>query len=90
MVAQGDGGAERRVLLLPPTSKDGEVTRSLLSNAGLNCVVCQSLRQLVSELNTGAAAIVLTEEAIQTAEIGRAPRRVGAATLMVRFADRPA
>jgi hypothetical protein len=69
MFAKGDGGTERRVLLLPPTRKDGEVTRSLLTNVGLNCIVCPDVRQLVSELQRGAAAIVMTEEVIKNAEI---------------------
>jgi signal transduction histidine kinase/FixJ family two-component response regulator len=58
---------EKRVLLAAPTARDGEITRSLLAKAGLKCVVCQNLNHLVKELNVGAGAVLLTEEAI-TAE----------------------
>ena len=50
MIGKGDGGAEWRVLLLAPTRKDGEITRSLLASAGLQCVSCLDLFQSVSEL----------------------------------------
>jgi signal transduction histidine kinase len=55
---------EKRVLLVAPTVRDGEITRSLLAKAGLTCVVCQSLYHLVNELHVGAGALLLTEETI--------------------------
>jgi signal transduction histidine kinase/CheY-like chemotaxis protein len=55
---------EKRVLLVAPTVRDGEITRSLLAKAGLTCVVCESLYHLVKELHVGAGALLLTEEAI--------------------------
>src|ERR1700751_2231715 len=55
---------EKRVLLVAPTSRDGEITRSFLAKAGLTCVVCENLNHLVKELHVGAGAVLLTEEAI--------------------------
>ncbi len=55
---------EKRVLLVAPTARDGEITRSLLAKAGLTCVVCENLNHLVKELHVGAGAILLTEEAL--------------------------
>jgi signal transduction histidine kinase/CheY-like chemotaxis protein len=55
---------EKRVLLVAPTARDGEITRSLLAKAGLTCVVCENLNHLVKELHVGAGAVLLTEEAI--------------------------
>ena len=55
---------EKRVLLIAPTARDGEITRSLLAKADLRCVVCENLNHLVKELNVGAGAVLLTEEAI--------------------------
>jgi signal transduction histidine kinase/CheY-like chemotaxis protein len=53
-----------RVLVLAPTAKDGEVTRALLARAALVCVLCESLKRLVSEIRAGAGAVLITEEAI--------------------------
>ena len=55
---------EKRVLLVAPTVRDGEITRSLLAKAGLTCVVCENLNHLLRELHVGAGAVLLTEEAI--------------------------
>jgi len=71
---------ERRVLLVAPTTRDGEVTRSLLAEAGLACVVCGGLRELASELQIGAGAVLLTEEAVS------AP---GIDDLLMAFAKQP-
>jgi hypothetical protein len=61
---------EQRVLLVVPSARDEESTRSLLTKAGLTCVVCENLNQLVKELQAGAGAVLLTEEAITAAGIG--------------------
>lgn len=58
--------AGSRILILPPTRKDGEVTRSLLLKAGMRCVVCADPKELSREILRGAGA-VLTTESIATA-----------------------
>jgi signal transduction histidine kinase len=57
----------KRVLILTPTRKDAEVTSSLLTGAGLTCVVCRDLRRLALEIRDGAGAVLLTEEVISAA-----------------------
>jgi PAS domain S-box-containing protein len=53
-----------RVLVLAPTAKDAEVTRALLERAGLQAVACDSPRTLSREVEVGAGAALVTEEAI--------------------------
>jgi signal transduction histidine kinase len=69
-----------RVLLMAPTKKDGEVTSSLLSKAGLNCVVCDDLNHLAREVKAGAGAVLLTEDVLS------AP---GIDDLLRSFAEQP-
>ena len=52
---------EHRLLAVTPTRRDGEVTRSLLRGAGLDCVTCDSLAQLAAEIELGAGALILTD-----------------------------
>ena len=53
-----------RVLILTPTRKDAEVTSSLLTKAGLTCLVCPDLGRLAQKIRDGAGAVLLTEEVI--------------------------
>lgn len=56
--------SERRVLLLAPTLRDGEITRSLLASEGLPCLACRDVREVASEVAAGAGALLLTDEAL--------------------------
>ncbi len=56
--------AEKRVLFLPPTRKDGEVTCKLLAIAGISCLVCEDLSQLSEQLDVGCGAVLLTGDAL--------------------------
>src|SRR4051794_18698708 len=56
---------EQRVLLLTPTRRDAEVTASFLSKAGLRCTICADLKRLAAEMDLGAGAVLLTEQAIE-------------------------
>jgi signal transduction histidine kinase len=53
-----------RVLVLPPTRRDGEVTLSLLAQAGLDGVVCATLAKLSAQVAQGVGVILLTEAAL--------------------------
>ncbi len=55
---------EKRVLLFVPTPRDAELTHSLLIRAGLDCAICINIEHLSLQIDAGAGAIVLTEEAI--------------------------
>jgi signal transduction histidine kinase len=56
--------ADDRVLVLMPTARDGERTRTALAGAGLECVVCADLAALCREIEAGAGVALLTEEAV--------------------------
>lgn len=62
---------EQRILHVPPTRRDGEVTAALLATAGLDCVRCRDLDQLSVEVAAGAGAVLLTEESLTAPGIGR-------------------
>ena len=54
----------QRVLVLPPTRRDGEVTLALLAQAGLDGMVCPTPARLSAEMAQGVGVIVLTEAAL--------------------------
>jgi PAS domain S-box-containing protein len=60
---------ESRVLILAPTGRDGDLISSALADAGLYARVCGAISQIVDELEFGAAAVVISEEALGAKEI---------------------
>ena len=64
MAANQFSEVERRVLLVAPTRRDGEVTSDLLARAGLPCVVCPDFQALRREAAAGAGAVLATAEAL--------------------------
>jgi signal transduction histidine kinase/CheY-like chemotaxis protein len=69
--------AEERVLVLAPTAKDADASRTLLAEAGMECTICADLATLCRELEAGAGAAVLTEEALLDDEVGALAEVVG-------------
>src|SRR6185437_10469469 len=61
---------ERRVLILPPTARDAEITRSLLERHGIAALACADVHQLAMEVGRGAMALVMTERALMDEAIG--------------------
>ena len=61
MLAEPTPGADYRVLILPPTRRDGEVTCAVLERAGMSCLVCDDAAALAEEIQAGVGAIVLTD-----------------------------
>src|SRR5512145_970906 len=55
---------DRRVLILAPTRRDSELTRSLLASSGVPSVICATIDALVAACDQGAAALLMAEEAI--------------------------
>jgi signal transduction histidine kinase/CheY-like chemotaxis protein len=53
------------VLVLAPTARDADATRTLLAAGGVEAFVCESLCRLCRETADGAAALLLTEEALR-------------------------
>src|SRR5215510_11593499 len=59
---------DRRVLVLPPTPRDGVITRQLLAKAGVAVDTVQTMSAVVRELSRGAGVLLLPEEAIAAGE----------------------
>jgi PAS domain S-box-containing protein len=58
-----------RALVLAPLGRDAAIAAAMLSEGGVAATVCPSISALVEELNAGAAFIMVTEEAIATADL---------------------
>ena len=58
-----------RALVLAPRGRDAAVAAGMLREAGMEAIACPSLPSLIDELNKGAAFVVVTEEAIATADL---------------------
>lgn len=52
------------VLVLLPTSKDGQRTKDYLVSAGIHCLVCRDVFELCDEAMLGAGAALVTEEVV--------------------------
>jgi len=64
MSTQASENRERRVLVLPPTRRDGDVTCAMLRNVGLECDVVGNARMLASQMSTSIGAVVLTDAVV--------------------------
>jgi two-component system, sensor histidine kinase len=64
MATQALENRERRILVLPPTRRDGDVTCAMLRNVGLDCDVVGNARMLASRLSTSIGAVVLTDAVV--------------------------
>ena len=67
MSAEDQARLDRRLLMLPATPKDGATTRDVLWRAGIETELCDSVRVVASEVQRGAAAVMLPEESIGAA-----------------------
>jgi signal transduction histidine kinase/CheY-like chemotaxis protein len=63
-VSEADADVAMRVLVLAPTARDAEVSRSLLAHAGVPCAVCRGVSDLARAVGDGAGAILTTDEAL--------------------------
>ena len=64
MITAAHHSHDYRICVLPPTRRDGEVTRALFERAGLSCAVCDRPRALAEQIEHGLGAIVLTDAAL--------------------------
>lgn len=62
--------ADERVLVLPVTRRDGEVTSLLLERAGVVSVVCESVQAMAHEMQQGVGALLFTEVVLTHPEFG--------------------
>ncbi|MFO1149035.1 MAG: response regulator [Alsobacter sp.] len=58
-----------RALILAPHGRDSAIASTIVSEGGIVATICPSLAALVGELDHGAAFVVVTEEAIATADL---------------------
>ena len=58
-----EANLDRRVLLLAPTGRDSEMTESVLQRADIHTTTCRSMHELCDEMDRGAGAVLLAEEA---------------------------
>jgi two-component system, sensor histidine kinase len=61
MTVHDAGSGDERVLLVPPTRRDGEVTQNLLQRAALDGRVCADLMGLAAEVRAGVGVVMLTD-----------------------------
>lgn len=55
---------EYRLLILAPTKRDAEMTELVLTNANIPIFCCASVEELRAQLEFGASAVLLAEEAV--------------------------
>ncbi|HEV8196171.1 MAG TPA: HAMP domain-containing sensor histidine kinase [Gemmatimonadales bacterium] len=60
----GIANPELRVLVLAPTAKDAALAQSIFDRAGLSCHCCRDLAETCTELDGGAAALLVAEEVV--------------------------
>ncbi|WP_217430946.1 PAS domain-containing hybrid sensor histidine kinase/response regulator [Sphingomonas bacterium] len=59
-----------RVLILAPRGRDAAIAADLMRRHDVSAVVCADQQTLVEQLRSGAGAVVLTEEALATGDVG--------------------
>ena len=57
--------AELRVLLMTPTAKDAVMATTVLGRVGIEAQACRDLQTVVRELELGAGAVLMAEEALE-------------------------
>ncbi len=62
---------EQRVLILAPVGRDGPLTARFFTGEGLTPYICASLNELCSEIERGAAAAVVTSEALEGSSLNQ-------------------
>jgi PAS domain S-box-containing protein len=64
MAARAFDGHDRKVFVLPPTRRDGDVTCTLLKHAGLDCDVVANAQSLARHMGSSVGAVVLTDAVV--------------------------
>src|SRR5689334_2005848 len=59
-----------RVLILAPIGRDGPLAAAALHDGGFGCHVCHDIEELCAEIEHGAGAAMLTEEALNRHAVG--------------------
>jgi hypothetical protein len=87
LAAGVDAALERRILILAPIGRTAPLTRTILDRAGLTSAVCATMAELCLELQRGAGAALLLEEALSTEDNAR--RFAAALQVQPQWSDVP-
>src|SRR5580704_688378 len=71
MLAKTQAADPYRVLILPHTRRDGDVTCALFERSGLTCQVLERAAKLATEIERAVGAVVLTDAAFTDRDIER-------------------
>jgi two-component system, sensor histidine kinase len=71
MSADADAAYSERVVVVPPTRRDGEVTLGILGRAGLDCQLASDLSAAAELIPSGIGALILTDIALTGPEMPR-------------------
>jgi PAS domain S-box-containing protein len=77
MTSEVEHPEEYRVLLLPATRRDAEVTSALLRREKLAFISCENARSLAHELDGGVGAILMTDDALADPDIDQVLEALG-------------
>ena len=69
MSAPGVEDLEYRVLVLAPTGRDAALASQVLSDAGIHARICSDFDDMQREIPRGVGALLLTEEALDSASL---------------------
>lgn len=60
---------DQRVLIFPPSRRDGEITRDVLGRADVDCIVCRDAPEVALEIDSGVGALIMTDAALAAPSI---------------------
>jgi len=63
-VTIADNANGRRVLICTPFGKDAQLAAQVLEKAGLSCVICKDLSQVLTHLEQGAGALLTADDVV--------------------------
>ncbi len=61
--------SSEHILILAPHGRDARLAQALLADADLTAVIVRDLPELVDALGETAGAVLITEEAVRTADL---------------------
>ncbi len=59
-----------RAVLLAPTEADARITAAMATEAGLECVACANIQELVARIGEGAGVVVATDQTLGPEDLG--------------------
>ena len=68
---------EERVLVLAPTAKDARISHTILAESGVASATFTTIDELCDEIDDGAGAVILSEEALRRGGLSRLVEVVG-------------